>query len=165
MKRILGGAIPHQFGVERYRILQRLRRLLRQHDFRVGYYPGEARSMNMSARATLAFLLGFTLMLPWSCARAHDDGRFEGSPLKSWFDKLASGKGLCCSFADGYSVADVDWDTEGGHYRVRLMNKWIDVPDIAIVGEPNKFGPAVVWPFQDMEGVTQIRCFLPGSGA
>ena len=121
--------------------------------------------MNMSARATLAFLLGFTLMLPWSCARAHDDGRFEGSPLKSWFDKLASGKGLCCSFADGYSVADVDWDTEGGHYRVRLMNKWIDVPDIAIVGEPNRFGPAVVWPFQDMEGVTQIRCFLPGSGA
>ena len=42
---------------------------------------------------------------------AHDDGRFANSPLKAWFDQLASGKGLCCSFADGVSVQDVDWDT------------------------------------------------------
>ena len=31
---------------------------------------------------------------------ARDDGRFANSPLKPWFDRLASGKGLCCSFAD-----------------------------------------------------------------
>jgi hypothetical protein len=96
---------------------------------------------------------------------ARDDGRYANSPLKQWFDKLASGKGLCCSFADGVSVEDVDWDTEGGTYRVRLNGKWVVVPDAALVTEPNKFGPAVVWPYQDMEGATQIRCFLPGTGA
>jgi len=96
---------------------------------------------------------------------ARDDGRFAGSPLKQWFDKLASGKGLCCSFADGVSVEDVDWDTQDGRYRVRLNGQWLLVPDTALVTEPNRFGPAVVWPYKDTEGVTQIRCFLPGAGA
>lgn len=98
-------------------------------------------------------------------ALARDDGRFANSPLKPWFDKLASGKGLCCSFADGLKVEDVDWDTQEGHYRVRLDGRWIIVPDAALVTEPNKFGPAVVWPYQDATGATQIRCFIPGSGA
>jgi hypothetical protein len=40
---------------------------------------------------------------------ARDDGRFANSPLKPWFDRLASGKGLCCSFADGFSVAKMDF--------------------------------------------------------
>jgi hypothetical protein len=31
-------------------------------------------------------------------AHARDlDGRYANSPLKPWFDHLASGKGLCCS--------------------------------------------------------------------
>jgi len=100
-------------------------------------------------------------------AHARDDGRYADSPLKSWFDQLASGKGLCCSFADGVTVEDVDWDTGGpnGNYRVRLDGKWIDVPEAALIKEPNKFGPAVVWPYRDVDGVTQIRCFLPGAGA
>jgi hypothetical protein len=96
---------------------------------------------------------------------ARDDGRFADSPLKGWFDKLASGKGLCCSFADGVSVQDVDWDMQGNSYRVRIDGKWVVVPDTAIVTEPNKFGSAVVWPYQDYQGTTQIRCFLPGTGA
>jgi hypothetical protein len=97
---------------------------------------------------------------------AHDDGRFANSALKAWFDQLASGKGLCCSFADGVSVQDVDWDTnQDGRYRVRLNGQWIVVPDAAVVTEPNRFGPAVVWPYQDMNGATQIRCFIPGAGA
>jgi hypothetical protein len=96
---------------------------------------------------------------------AHDDGRFGDSPLKAWFDKLASGKGLCCSFADGVSVQDVDWDTQGNTYRVRINGAWVVVPDAAVVSEPNKFGPAVVWPYQDINGATQIRCFMPGTGA
>ena len=50
-------------------------------------------------------------------ALVRDDGRYTNSPLKSWFDRLASGKGLCCSFADGLRVDDVDWDAEDGHYR------------------------------------------------
>jgi hypothetical protein len=100
-----------------------------------------------------------------------DDGRYAASPLKAWFDKLASGKGLCCSFADGVSVEDVDWDTlgsaanDGSGYRVRINGQWVEVPTPALVTEPNKFGPAVVWPYQDNAGQTQIRCFIPGSGA
>jgi hypothetical protein len=96
---------------------------------------------------------------------AHDDGRYANSPLKAWFDRLASGKGLCCSFADGVSVQDVDWDTQGGNYRVHIDGQWVVVPDAAVVTEPNKFGPAVVWPYKDNEGATQIRCFMPGTGA
>jgi hypothetical protein len=45
-------------------------------------------------------------------ALVRDDGRYANSPLKSWFDRLASGNGLCCSFADGFRVDDVDWDAE-----------------------------------------------------
>ncbi|HTV38299.1 MAG TPA: hypothetical protein VMF12_17855 [Xanthobacteraceae bacterium] len=97
---------------------------------------------------------------------ARDDGRFANSPLKAWFDRLASSKGLCCSFADGVSIQDVDWDTtQDGHYRVRLNGQWIEVPDAALITEPNRFGPAVVWPYKDSDGTTQIRCFLPGAGA
>ena len=78
--------------------------------------------------------------------------------------RLASGKGLCCSFADGFSVQDVDWDTQEGHYRVRIYGQWFVVPDAAVVTEPNRFGPAVVWPYNDRYGNTQIRCFMPGAG-
>jgi hypothetical protein len=46
-----------------------------------------------------------------------DDGRYANSPLKPWFDNLGSKKGLCCSFADGFSISDVDWDTLNGHYQ------------------------------------------------
>jgi hypothetical protein len=95
---------------------------------------------------------------------ARDDGRFANSPFKPWFDRLASGKGLCCSFADGFSVQDVDWDTLDGQYRVRIYGQWFVVPDDAVVAEPNRFGPAVVWPYNDRYGNTQIRCFMPGAG-
>jgi hypothetical protein len=102
----------------------------------------------------------------FTCAglSAHDNGRFAASPLKEWFDRLASSKGLCCSFADGVSIEDVDWDTRDGHYRVRLHGEWLLVPEAAVVTEPNRFGPAVVWPYLDKDGITQIRCFIPGAG-
>lgn len=116
------------------------------------------------------------------------------APPKAWWNALASGKGLCCSFVDGAQVNDVDWDTAdacepgsggagmqgvstcGPHYRVRLCRsiapkcdagnkEWIVVPDQAIVHDPNRFGAAVVWPYLDSGGATQIRCFLPGAGA
>src|SRR5215471_4001809 len=58
---------------------------------------------------------------------ARDDGRFTNSPLKEWFEHLWSRNGLCCAFADGVSVQDVDWDTQEGHYRVRIRGKWFVV--------------------------------------
>ena len=95
-------------------------------------------------------------------ATARDDGRYAQSPLKSWFDSLRSGKGLCCSDADGSAVADVDWESKDGHYRVRLEGQWIDVPDDAVVTVPNRAGRTMVWPVQGAGGIS-IRCFLPGS--
>ena len=111
-----------------------------------------------------AIALCITMFAANDVSARDPDGRYANSPLKQWFDQLASGKGLCCSFADGFSVQDVDWDTQDGSYRVRLQGEWVVVPDEALVTEPNRFGPAVVWPYLDASGATQIRCFLPGTG-
>ena len=93
-------------------------------------------------------------------ALAHDPSRPE---LNDWFNRLSSkGRSLCCSFADGFAVADPDWETKDGHYRVRLGNDWIDVPDDAVITEPNKAGRTMVWPMR-FEGQIFIRCFMPGS--
>lgn len=100
------------------------------------------------------------------------DGRFAASPLKPWFDSLRSGKGPCCSDADGYAISDVDWESKGGHYRVRIpranyepLDKemiWLDVPDDAVITEPNRAGRTMVWPIWGYQGPS-IRCFMPGS--
>ena len=102
------------------------------------------------------------LASPILSAHARDDGRHANSPLKAWFDQLKSGKGPCCSDADGTAVIDVDWETRDGHYRVRLDNQWIDVPDEAVITVPNRVGRTMVWPMRDYMGTT-IRCFMPGS--
>jgi hypothetical protein len=82
--------------------------------------------------------------------------------LKAWFEGLKSGKGPCCSDADGTAVSDVDWQSHGGHYRVRLDGEWVDVPDEAVITEPNRIGRTMVWPLRGYLGLT-IRCFMPGS--
>jgi hypothetical protein len=125
--------------------------------------------------STIALLVCWTILSLWPLqpAVARDlEGRYANSPLKSWFDQLASKKGLCCSFADGFSLADVDWDVqctsaagvEQCRYRVRIESEWIEVPDEAVITEPNRYGAAVVWPYRDTSGTTQIRCFMPGAG-
>ena len=98
---------------------------------------------------------------------ARHRGQFAKSTpeMKAWFDALKSERGPCCSDADGTVVSDVDWDTKVGHYRVRLDGEWIDVPDDALITEPNRAGRTMVWPmptrFED-DAIT-IRCFMPGS--
>ena len=57
-------------------------------------------------------------------AFARDDGRYANGPLKHWFDNLTGSNGNCCSFADGLSISDVDWETKDGHYRVLLHGEW-----------------------------------------
>jgi hypothetical protein len=99
------------------------------------------------------------LILLCTPALAHDPRHPE---LNDWFNKLSSGRGPCCSFADGFAVADPDWDSKNGHYRVRLENKWIDVPDEALITEPNRAGRTMVWPVR-FDGQIVIRCFMPGS--
>ena len=112
-------------------------------------------------------VFGLTLSLVVAClvgtVTARDlDGRFVNSPLKQWFDNLKSGRGLCCAMADGQSVADPDWESKDGHYRVRLENNWIDVPDDALITEPNRAGRTMVWPLR-FDCQISIRCFMPGS--
>jgi hypothetical protein len=111
----------------------------------------------MFGRALIAILL---LCAP---ALARDlDGRYAASPLKPWFDQLKSGKGLCCSDADGTALSDVDWESKNGKYRVRLGGEWIVVPDDAVISEPNRAGRAMAWPVHGPLGI-DIRCFMPGS--
>jgi hypothetical protein len=112
------------------------------------------------ASALAAVLLALTL----HAGVARDLGQYAGtSPeLKSWFDSLRSGKGPCCSDADGSAVSDVDWESRSGHYRVRLDGVWFDVPDEAVLTGPNRVGRTMVWPLVGTAGTT-IRCFLPGS--
>ena len=114
-------------------------------------------------RTSLARLAAAAILLVATGAvRARDDGRFANSPLKPWFDSLKSGKGPCCSDADGVTVSDPDWDSKNGHYRVRLDGEWIDVPDDAVITQPNRFGRTVVWPIESPVGKT-IRCLMTGS--
>ena len=101
-------------------------------------------------------------------ASARDvDGRYANSPLHSWFESLRSGKGPCCSDADGTALSDVDWEAKEGHYRVRIEGQWWDVPDEAVISEPNRAGRTVVWPvyFRAVDALlrVEIRCFMPGT--
>src|SRR3954467_1670390 len=120
--------------------------------------------MNMGRAGPLAIwlLVAALAALQLENAFARDDGRFATSPLKPWFDSLRSGKGPCCSDADGFAIADPDWESKEGHYRVRLDGEWIIVPDDAVITEPNRAGRTMVWPMKGTLG-TSIRCFLPGS--
>jgi hypothetical protein len=45
-----------------------------------------------------------------------------------------------------------------------VHGEWINVPNSSVVTEPNRYGPAVVWPYMDTDGNVYIRCFLPGAG-
>ena len=111
-------------------------------------------------RAAVALTISATLV--GGNAAARDDGRYANSPLKSWFDSLRSGKGLCCSDADGSVVSDVDWESKDGHYRVRLEGQWIDVPDDAVITVPNRAGRTMVWPDKETPGF-RSAAFCPAA--
>jgi hypothetical protein len=107
-------------------------------------------------------LLALGAIMLATSALARDDGRYVNSPLKPWFESLRSEYGLCCSDADGYFIADVDWESDHGHYRVRIDDEWVVVPDGAVITEPNKIGRTMVWKHY-LDGHPQVRCFMPGS--
>jgi hypothetical protein len=117
-------------------------------------------------------LLGLASQL----GHARDRGQFANSnpEIKQWFEGLHSGKGPCCSDADGTAISDADWESKDGHYRVRVPRYgyliggqqqelvWVDVPEEAVITEPNRVGRTMVWPIYGYLGLT-IRCFMPGS--
>ena len=125
-------------------------------------------------------LIGLFGLLTWPAPGRDLDGNYKNSPLHDWFEHLASGKGRCCSDADGHIVEEADWETKNGHYRVRVPKApnskdtiWVEVPDAAVITEPNKAARTMVWPVyeivqglsDDEEGysIVSIRCFMPGS--
>ncbi|OSI80835.1 hypothetical protein [Bradyrhizobium canariense] len=85
-----------------------------------------------------ASLLGSALLL--TPVLAGDDGRYDHSPLKPWFESLQSEFGKCCTDADGYIVSDADWESTRGRYRVLIDDEWVIVPDGAVITQPNRFG-------------------------
>jgi hypothetical protein len=86
----------------------------------------------------LGFTFGIVVSILVGAVQARDDGRYMQSPLNSWFDSLRSGKGPCCSDADGSAISDPDWESKNGHYRVRIEKEWIEVPGDAVITEPNR---------------------------
>jgi hypothetical protein len=133
---------------------------------------GETRRRGVTRLAAALVLVGLAAPI----GHARDRGQFANTnaDLKAWFDGLRSGKGPCCSDADGSALSDTDWDSKDGHYRVRLPRYgsglegqpqelvWVDVPEEAVISEPNRVGRTMVWPIYGYLGVT-VRCFMPGS--
>jgi hypothetical protein len=85
---------------------------------------------------------------------------------------LQSKDGLyCCAQADGHPLDESEWDIKGDKYRIFIQGEWIVVPDDAVISGPNKFGKAIVWlrdhadpASGEINTITRIRCFIPGSG-
>ena len=97
------------------------------------------------------------LLLLSTAAAARDDGRYANSPLKPWFDSLRSGRGFCCSDADG---TETEYDIRQSRYWVPIDGVWAEVPDDAVITAPNKLGRAMLW----LSPQHNIRCFIPGPG-
>lgn len=106
-------------------------------------------------------LLALALML-YPVAARDLDGRYAQSPLKPWFDQLKSGKGPCCSDADGDVVKDADWEVVDGRFRVRVEDQWVTVDSDAIITESNRYGRTMVW-LMHKDGKPIVRCFMPGA--
>jgi hypothetical protein len=45
-------------------------------------------------------------------------------------------------------------ESGNGHYRVRLDGEWVDVPDEAVITEPNRVGRTIAWPLRGYLGLT-----------
>lgn len=129
--------------------------------------------MLLMFRLAVLFLFATVVVLWASFVLAHDSHYAISTEMKTWFDGLRSLNGPCCADADGSVITDADWESRDNHYRVRLDDKWMDVPDNAVVKAPNLYGPTMVWPVRAngynygygvKEGpVVAIRCFMPGS--
>jgi hypothetical protein len=115
----------------------------------------------------IAIGIFLTVLLLASIPRGHArdlDGRYADSPNHEWVKSLHSPAGLwCCDISDGRALVDADWRSHDGHYQVKLNGEWLDVPDSAVIGEPNRLGQAIVW-FGYRDGVAVVNCFLGGAG-
>ena len=108
----------------------------------------------------LAILVIVLFLASMHGASARDDGRWAQSPLKEWFDGLRSGKGSCCSDADG---EETDYEMRDGSYWAPIEGVMTRVPPEALLTVPNKAGKAMKWLYLE-NGKLVFRCFIPGAG-
>lgn len=95
-----------------------------------------------------------------SAAWAHRHDRPE---LQGWLAGLHDSNGIsCCDSSEATRLDDPEWKNDNGHYFIFLEGEWIEVPDKAVINEPNKYGEALVWPWHE-NGHPKVRCFIPGS--
>lgn len=134
--------------------------------------------MSKNMREVL-LLMAMIISLFWiGVAHAHDHNRPD---LDGWFHGLHSrNHSWCCDGPgkDALHLTDADWETKDGHYRVKIPvsgeafskalhgeqvdTMWADVPEDAVIEEPNRDGATLVWPAYGYLGAT-VRCFMPGS--
>lgn len=91
--------------------------------------------------------------------------------IQDWIKGLRSGqqRSPCCDLSDGdFTQQDLRVGADGRtHFFATVEGEWVEVPDDAIVREPNRIGRPIVWVtrWMGLEGkpVTFVRCFLPGA--
>ena len=117
-------------------------------------------AFRLDSNAPIAIMIVGIILILCSAAFAHDHDR---PGLSDWYSGLRSGHGPCCDGPgkDAKHLESDDWESKDGHYRVRIEKKWIDVPDSAVLKEPNKDGRTLVWLFW-INGEPMVRCFIPG---
>jgi hypothetical protein len=130
--------------------------------------------MDRAIRAGIASLAVGSLIalgiLEIERAYGHDNGQYSqvDPKVKDWVTGLKNNDGVgCCATADGFPT-EVEWDTKQSKYRVLVDGHWYEVPDEAVIHEPNRLGYPVVWYYwmnNIMDGSRRlmIRCFLPGT--
>lgn len=132
---------------------------------RIGRAIPQMRPARKATTSIIAPLLVGVMLAP---ALARDNGQWAQSDpaTKQWFNGLKSQQGLCCSFADGFRIDDVDWeqtDNPEMPYRVKIEGEWINVPKFAVIEDNNRVGYAIVWPTKGADGKIGIRCFIAGA--
>lgn len=90
------------------------------------------------------------------------EGRYAQSDNHDWVKSLHSPAGAwCCDITDGRALTDADWRSKDGHYQVKLRDDWLDVPEDAVITQPNKIGLTIAW-IGYRNGEAIITCFLAG---
>lgn len=113
----------------------------------------------------VALIMILILLVGMRFAHAHDYARPE---LNFWYEHLSSkGGGICCDGKEATHLADVDWESRDGHYRVHVPDVdgnpvWVDVPDDHVIDAPNRDGRTLVWTYFQ-NGQPVVRCFMPGA--
>lgn len=85
--------------------------------------------------------------------------------IKEWFNGLRNGTNHpCCDEADGKILEqdEVEYDSQGTQYRVKIKGKWYVIDDLHLLKGPNLIGRAVVWYVMSGDHA-YIFCFIPGA--